>query len=77
MEQGKTVYKNGMSINAAAIAVRFAVERAHAKIILDPFCGRGTVLAVANALGCRSVGFDIDEGQCSYARVLHLSLPST
>jgi hypothetical protein len=72
IEQGDTVYKNGMGINAALIAIRFAIQTAQAQVIYDPFCGRGTVLAVANALGCNSIGFDIDEDQCAHARVLQV-----
>ena len=72
IEQGETVYKNGMGTNAAHVAVRFAVDVAKASVIYDPFCGRGTVLAVANALGCNSIGFDIDEDQCAYARSLKI-----
>jgi hypothetical protein len=72
IEAGKTIYRNAMGINAAVVAVKFAIEIAKARTIYDPFCGRGTVLAVANALGCNSVGFDIDESQCVHARNLIL-----
>lgn len=72
IEQGETVHKNGMGINAAHVAVRFAVDAAKASVIYDPFCGRGTVLAVANALGCESIGFDIDKGECVQARALKI-----
>ena len=72
IEQGETVYKNGIGINAAHVAVRFAIEKAQARVIYDPFCGRGTILAVANALGCDSIGFDVDESQCVYARALRV-----
>jgi hypothetical protein len=74
IDRGPTIYKNGMSINAAVVAVRFAARQAKTDIIHDPFCGRGTVLAVANALGIKSVGFDISEQQCAYARDLQVSL---
>jgi hypothetical protein len=74
IELGATVHKNTMGINAAIVAVRFALEAAKAATIHDPFCGRGTVLAVANALGCNSVGFDINEEQCIYARALYIKI---
>jgi hypothetical protein len=77
IDQSETIYNNGMNVNAAIIAVRFSVEKAKADIIHDPFCGRGTVLAVANALGLRSVGFDIDQEQCARARLLQIKLPET
>ena len=63
-----------MGLNAAAVAVRFAARRAGARTIYDPFCGRGTVLAVANAMGLGGVGFDIDEEQCEHARSLRVEL---
>jgi DNA methylase len=74
IEAGKTIYRNAMGVNAATIAVRFAIKMAKARTIYDPFCGRGTVLAVANALDCNSVGYDVDEEECVYARQLVLKL---
>ncbi len=40
------------------------------RTIVDPFCGFGTVLAVANALGLHSVGVDISAKMCRKARNL-------
>ena len=74
IEAGKKIYKNGMGINAASVAVRFARHSAKTRTIYDPFCGQGTVLAVANALGCDSIGCDIDPSQCNQARKLRLKL---
>ena len=74
IEPGATVYRNAMNVNAALVAARFAIEVAKASTIHDPFCGRGTVLAVANALGCKSVGYDINEDQCAHARALRIEI---
>ena len=30
------------------------------KVVIDPFCGRGTVLALANELGVAALGVDVD-----------------
>lgn len=72
IEAGKKVYKDGMGINAASVAVRFAKHHAKTSTIYDPFCGQGTVLAVANALGCDGIGCDIDQSRCNQARMLEL-----
>lgn len=72
---GKTVYSNGMPLNVALAAVRFAAQSSDT--ICDPFCGRGTTLAVAEALGLRAVGVDIDPAQCAAARRLRLTPPAT
>jgi DNA modification methylase len=37
-------------------------------IVLDPFCGTGTTMAVAKMLNRKSVGIDISEQYLSYAR---------
>jgi hypothetical protein len=41
-----------------------------ARTIVDPFCGFGTVLAVANALGLDSIGVDLSARMCRKARTL-------
>lgn len=70
----KPIYPNAMSLPATLAAVRFVMRST--KQIVDPFCGRGTVLAVAQALGCAAVGVDIDPEQCEQARSLVIDLPN-
>jgi hypothetical protein len=43
------------------------------RTIVDPFCGFGTVLAVANLLGLHSVGVDLSARMCRKARGLVLA----
>lgn len=71
-ERGKTVYPNGMGLIAARFAVQFAMRPGLP--LVDPFCGRGTVPAVAEALGAEAIGVDILESQCDLARALKLQL---
>ncbi len=40
--------------------VNLAVRGAEKKIVLDPFCGTGTVLSEAVMVGCQVVGSDLD-----------------
>ena len=63
------LYKNGTPVEAAVRAVKFIKDNnKHDTTIIDPFVGRGTILAVANNLGLRAVGIDIDQDQVSRAK---------
>lgn len=66
------IYPNAMGLKAAAFALRFA--GGFSRRIIDPFCGRGTVPAVADALGFDAIGVDIDPAQCERAAALSLRL---
>lgn len=70
IERGKMIYPNAMGLSAASLAVRFAGISSGR--IIDPFCGRGTIPAVAEALGYEAIGVDIDPDQCKHARSLTL-----
>lgn len=61
-----SLYPNGMPFAATFAAVRFAARTADT--VYDPFCGRGTVLAAANAIGLRAIGIDIDPRQVAHAK---------
>lgn len=69
-DAGRMIYPNAMGLAAAGVAVRFAALSS--TTIVDPFCGRGTVLAIANALGLNAVGVDIDPQQVAYAQRLEI-----
>jgi tRNA G10 N-methylase Trm11 len=69
-DAGRQPWVRAMGIRAAAHAVRFAREQAGATLIFDPFCGVGTVLAVANALGLDALGVEKSRKRCEQARLL-------
>ena len=56
VDAGRLPWVRARGIRAAAHAVRFARDQAAARVVFDPFCGVGTVLAVANALGLDALG---------------------
>lgn len=68
-DAGPQLWVRAMGVRAAAHAVRFARDQAHARIVLDPFCGVGTVLAVANALGLDAVGVEKSRKRCERSRL--------
>lgn len=73
LRPGDTLYENGMGLATAERAVQFAGS-AH-RTIVDPYCGRGTVPVMADALGYSGIGVDLDPEQVQHARGLTLSRP--
>jgi hypothetical protein len=63
-----------MGVNACLAACRFVLTETDHRTIVDPFCGLGTVLAVANQLGLDAIGVDLSARQCRKAKALDLDL---
>lgn len=56
---GTKPWVRAMGVNACAVACRFLRDETGSHTIVDPFCGYGTVLAVANNFGLNSIGIDL------------------
>ena len=63
-----------MGVLACVDACRFVIAETTTRTIVDPFCGFGTVLAVANALGLDAIGVDVSSRMCKRARRLTVTL---
>ncbi len=63
-----------MGVAACVDACRFIARETTTRTVVDPFCGYGTVLAVANALGLDAVGVDLAARMCRRARTLTVAL---
>jgi hypothetical protein len=74
-DAGEELSQKAMGILACALACRFVLEATPASVIVDPFCGRGSVLAVANALGLDAIGVDHSDRCCRAAKALSIQLP--
>lgn len=61
-----------MGVRACAHACRLVQTRTNTRTVIDPFCGHGTVLAVANALGLDAIGVDLSKRMCQRARRLQI-----
>jgi hypothetical protein len=59
-----------MGVFACLDACRFVARETTTRTIVDPFCGYGTVLAVANAVGLDAVGVDLSSRMARRARTL-------
>lgn len=63
-----------MGVTACRAACQYVLAETSTRTIIDPFCGFGTVLAVANSLGLDAIGVDLSIRMCRKARALELSL---
>ena len=63
-----------MGVAACVAACNFILAETPTRTVVDPFCGHGTVLAVANALGMDAIGVDISTRMVRKARALVIDL---
>ena len=73
-DAGALPWVRAMGVRAAGHAVRFARDQVGAQVVVDPFCGVGTVLAAANALGVDALGVELSRKRCEQARALTIPL---
>lgn len=71
-EAGKTTWTRGMGLKACLAACKFVLEQTSSHTIVDPFCGHGTVLAVANQLGLHAIGVEMGRRRAERARKLQV-----
>lgn len=71
-DAGFAPWSRAMGVEACRVACRFLRDETTTRTVVDPFCGRGTVLAVANAMGLDALGVDISAKRCRAARPLVL-----
>ena len=69
-ELGEMTWSRAMGTAACEEACRFLVRSTACRVVVDPFCGHGTVLAVANAYGLGAVGVERSKKRAERARAL-------
>lgn len=69
---GHMPWSRAMGTEACDVAARFVLAATEARTVVDPFCGLGTMLAVANAHGLDAVGVEISPKRARRARNLVL-----
>ena len=71
---GFQVGAKSMGVAACLDACRFVARETTTSTVVDPFCGYGTVLAVANAIGLDAVGVDLSTRMVRRARALTIDV---
>jgi len=71
---GHMPWSKAMGVEACRLACRFLREETDTRIVVDPFCGHGTVLAVANHFGFDALGIELGARKARAARRLRLDL---
>jgi hypothetical protein len=74
-DAGLMPWSRAMGVRACEAACAYLRDEvAERSVVVDPFCGRGTVLAVANAMGLDSLGVELSAKRCRAARSLVVDL---
>lgn len=69
-DAGPTTWTRGMGLYACETACNAVQKLTPTRTIVDPFCGHGSVLAVANAMGLDAVGVELGQRRAQRARNL-------
>ena len=67
-------WSKAMGVDACRLACRFLREESSTTLVVDPFCGHGTALAVANHFGFAALGIELSTRKVRAARRLQLEL---
>lgn len=73
IDSGDKTYTHAFGVNAVALCVEYVKDQGIKKVV-DPFCGSGTTLAVANEMGLDAIGVDIAKKYCEMARKLKITI---
>lgn len=72
-ELGAMPWPRAMGTRACAEACRFLLAHTACRSVVDPFCGIGTLLAVANEHGLDAIGVELSAKRARRARTLMLA----
>jgi len=68
IDRGAMTWQKATGIEACVLGVAFLLNVAHSPVLLNPFCGHGTILGVANYFHMRAIGLEILPRRAAQAR---------
>jgi hypothetical protein len=71
---GRMTWARAMGLEACEAVCRFLLVHTACRTVVDPFCGIGTMLAVANAHGLSAIGVELSRRRAARARRLEVSI---
>jgi hypothetical protein len=69
-ELGAMTWARAMPMSAAVATIEFLRRHTACRVVVDPFCGLGTILAVANEHGLDAIGIELSSKRARKARRL-------
>jgi hypothetical protein len=71
---GHMPWSRAMGVAACELTCRFLRDTTPARRVIDPFCGAGTMLAIANRFGLAALGVEISRRRAKKAAQLRLDV---
>jgi hypothetical protein len=69
---GQMTWARAMGVEACEATCRFLEAHTACRTVVDPFCGIGTMLAIANAHGLHAIGVELSMKRATRARTLEI-----
>ena len=66
-DAGFMPWSRAMGMKACQVACRFLRDESATQTIVNPFCGEGSALAIANSFGFAAIGIDLSRRRCAAA----------
>lgn len=67
---GEKTWERGMGLEACVLIAKFIAEQTTTTTLIHPFCGQGSMIAVANSFGLSAIGIERSHKRAEQARIL-------
>ena len=71
---GEKTWPRGMGFDAAMMIAKFIATQTASTNVVNPFCGQGSILAAANAVGLSAIGIERSPKRAKAAQALNVNL---